>query len=336
MELVEIFENLTKGNRMKSSRFSPFEIVILPRASMSWEDFLLTTPPRSIALDGVVKGGPNYNATTGHINFDHHDNVVREATMSTAMQIMFAIKGGLAEALTVNGRVNATIYINDTDQDTVLAVWLLLNYKKFEGVQSIPHINRLLALDDRWDITGGAYPMNLDDMLVRQHTWVFKPYTELRKSGALANATAEVLLDNLEAVMGRLDRYLMNEGEEVDLDIRHKILYDSPTFKIVDEIGGNEARYHLFSKGMNAFISIVATRSDGRRVCSVGRRSRYIPFPVPLLYEDFNAAEGLTGNDRWNGSDIIGGSSRMIGTGLSWEQLRDLTNERLRKERIVT
>lgn len=317
------------------NRFSPFTLRVLPRVSMSWEEFLATTPPRSIALDGVVRGGPRYDEATAHLNFDHHDNVVREATMSTAMQVFFAIKGGLIEALTVGDRADATIYINDTDQDTALAVWLLLNYKKFEGAQSIPHINRLLALTDRWDITGGAFPMNLDDALVRRHNWVFRPYTDLRKSGGLAQATPEVMLDNLEAVLARLNCYLMGQSEEVELDTRHVILYDSPQFKIVDEIGGNEARYFLFGQGMNAFISLVARRPDGRLVCTVGRRSRYIHFPVLKLYDDFNVAEGLTRETGWNGSDIVGGSSRMNGSGLSWETLRDLTIARLKKERII-
>ena len=318
------------------SRFSPFDVVVLPRQSMSWEEFVQKTPPCSIALDGLVRGGPNFDPVTCHCNFDHHMGVVREATMSTAMQVFFAIKGGLPESFVTNGRLHSTIYINDTDQDTALAVWLLLNYKKFEGTQSIPVINRLLALDDRWDITGGAFPMNLDDALVRRHTWIFKPYTDLRKSGKLAQASEEILLDNLEAVIGRLNRYLMGQGEEADLDIRHEILYDSPQFKIVDEIGGNEARYYLFSRGMNAFISIVAKRDDGRLVCTVGRRSRYIRFPVVNLYDDFNSAEGLTKENGLNGSDIIGGSSRLLGTGLSWQTLCDITIERLKKDKVLS
>ncbi len=305
---------------------SPFTIHILPRQSLGWDDFVMTTPPRSIALDGVVRGGPRFDEETKHINFDHHDSVVREATMSTAMQVYFALKGGLVEALKVDGQVEANIYINDTDQDTALAVWLLLNYKKFEGVQSIPHVNRLIALTDRWDITGGAFPINLDDRLVRQHGWVFQPYANLRKSGGLAQANEQVMRDNLDAVLRRLDQFLMDQGGEVPLDTRHTILYDSPRFKIVDEIGGNEARYMLFSQGMNAFISLVAQRSDGRFVYSVGRRSQYIPFPVTDLYHRFNNAEGFENGEGWGGSNIVGGSSRVHGSGLTWEQLRDLTN----------
>lgn len=318
-----------------SNRYSPFKICVLPRNSMSWDEFAATAPRNSIALDGVVLGGPRFDPLTNHINFDHHDNVVREATMSTAMQVYFALKGGLMQTFMSDDGAEVSIYINDTDQDTAFAVWLLLNYKKFEGTQSIPHINRLLALDDRWDITGGAFPMNLDDNLVRQHNWVFRPYTDLRKSGGLAQATEQVMLDNLEAVIARLNRFLMGQAEEVKLDTRHELLYDSPQFKIVDEIGGNEARYFLFSKGMDAFVSLVARRPDGRFVYSVGRRSQYIRFPVETLYDDFNNAEGFGRRNGWNGSTIIGGSSRHNGSGLSWEQIRDITNRRLRRDKIL-
>lgn len=317
------------------TKIGAFKIGIHPRDSMSWETFLQRAPQRSIALDGFVYGGPNYEPKTHHFNFDHHSGVVREATMSTAMQVFYAIKGGISEELMVDDEIDATIYINDTDQDTAFAVWLLLNYKKFEGVQSIPVINRLLALTDRWDITGGAFPMHLDDELVRRHAWVFKPYTDLRKSGALASASPQVLLDNLEATIGRLSQYMMGQGKEVHLDTRHEILFDSPRFKIVDEIGGNDARYYLYGQGMNAFISIVARRPDGKFVYTVGRRSQYIRFPVRKLYDDFNKAEGLTHENGWNGSDIIGGSSRLLGSQLTWEQLRDITQKRLKEEGII-
>ena len=314
-----------------SSQPGPFDIRIMPRQSITWDKFLITTPAKSIALDGVVSGGPKYDPLTRHINFDHHDNVVREATMSTAMQVYFALKGGLMDVFgQVVGSLEPTvIYINDTDQDTSFAVWLLLNYKKFEGTQSLPNVSRLLALTDRWDITGGAFVMNLDDQIVRQHAWVFKPYTDLRKSGGLALATEQIMRDNIEAVMARLSSFMMGQSGEVELDTRHEIFHDSPAYKIVDEIGGNDARYYLYSRGMNAFVSLVAIRNDGRFVYSIGRRSQFIPFPVEQLYDDLNAAEGLDRQTGWNGSTIIGGSSRQLGSRLGWEEIQDIVDRRL-------
>lgn len=300
---------------------------------MPWQQFVDITPSKSIALDGIVKGGPRFDAESKHVNFDHHDGVVREATMSTAMQVLYAIKGGIMEYwMSTDSPIH--IYINDSDQDTSLAVWLLVNYKLFEGVQGIPHINRLLAVNDRLDITGGAYPMNLDDELVKQYAWIFQPYTDLRKSGGLAKADATSLLSNLEATQAKINKYMMNQGGQVSLDTRHEILFDCPQFKIVDEIGGNDARYYLFSKGMNAYISIVSKRTDDNLVCTIGRRSQYIPFPINQLYDDFNAREGLTRLTGWDGSDIIGGSSREFGTSLTWQEIRDMTLARLNSSKI--
>lgn len=295
---------------------------MFPRESVSRERFMAEAPENTIALDGVVQGGPFFDERTRRVNFDHHDAVVREATMSTAMQVYMAIKGGLMRLFRDTGGYN--IWMNDTDQDSTLAAWLLVNHHLFEGVQSIPHMSRLLSITDRWDITGGAFPMNLQDRIVRQHNWVFRPYTELRKTGALASANGAVLRDNLEAMFDRLNRFMMGEAEEVEIDTRHTMLYQGERFWIVDEIGGNEARYVLWSRGMQAFLSIVARRPDGKMVYSIGRRSRYIPFPVPRLYKALSAAEGLSAEDAWNGSDIVGGSNRKFGSGLSWEQARDV------------
>ena len=35
-------------------------------------------------------------------------------------------------------------------------------------------------------------------------------------------------------------------------------------------------------------------------------------------------AEDLSGENGWGGSDIVGGSSREKGTGLTWQRLRDI------------
>jgi hypothetical protein len=301
---------------------------------MTWREFLEQTPQNSIALDGVVRGGPNFDQPTHHINFDHHDNVVREATMSTCKQVYFAIKGGLFQLFRNETEKYARVYVNDSDQDTSLAVWQLENSQLLEGTQSIPALNRLISLTDELDITGGAFPRNLDERLSRQQNWIFEPYTQLRTSGALANATAEVMRDNLVSVLSRINKFMMGMAEERKGDTRHEILYDSPEgYKIIDEIGGNEARYFLFSKGLNAFISKVATRADGNKVWTIGRRSRYIPFPVRELYSVLNQAEGLSDQDGWNGSDIIGGSSRKYGSKLDSKQIAEVVDNYIRTTR---
>jgi len=289
---------------------------------MSWSSFCATSPERSIALDGFVVDGPQWDEKGLRANFDHHSGVVREATMSTAMQVMFAIKGGLMQRFG-----SAKLYINDPDQDTCLATWLLMRHRQFDGVQSHPAINRLLTLNDRLDVTGGAYPMALRDEILG---WAFEPYTDLRISGELATAGETAMRNCVDAVHARLDRVMMANPGFKKFEPTINVLYDSPQFKIVDETeSGTDARYALFAAGMNAFVSLVAERPDGRFVYSIGRRSRYIDFPVMELYLALNEAELTIRIENrtdfgWGGSDIIGGSSRKKGSSLSWQAVRDV------------
>lgn len=305
------------------------KIHVLPRKTMSWEEFFKMAPNNSIALDGIVSGGPRFDEKERKINFDHHDGVIREATMCTAMQVFIAIKGGLMDLYRENGKPLMHIFINDTDQDTSLAVWFLCNYDKFEGTLSSPSMNRLLDLTNKWDITGGAFPIAVREKRLRQYGWVFEPYTSLRKSGKLADADENILKNNLEAILSRLDKYYVGDVEEKELDIRYEILYDSPNFKFIDEIGGNDARSYLFNHGMKSFVSLVARRDDGHLVYSLGKRSKFIPFPVTTLYDDLNKAEGipLDSNNRWGGSDIVGGSPRETGSKLTWEKIVEIINK---------
>jgi hypothetical protein len=312
------------------------KLIIHPRKSLSWEEFLIESKSiPSISLDGYVNDAPNYSEPLKCVNFDHHHGVVREATMATAEQVYMAVKGGLFESFRKDGKPYADVYINDCDQDTCLAIFILENYKMFEGTGSIPQFNRLLNVDSKFDITGGAYPVNLRDELLEQHAWVFEPYTDIRKSGELASASAEVMKNCVEAVIARIHKFILGDSEKLQLDIRHEILATSSNlngFWLVEETGGNSARYHLFSHGMNAFISVVAKRPDGKYVYSIGRKSRYISFPIQEFFVLLNEKEGLTRLNGWGGSDIIGGSSRELGSSLEPKEVFELIENKLKNK----
>lgn len=291
---------------------------VLPRETMTWEEFLAQTPSGSIALDGMVSGGPRFDQSTYHINFDHHDGVVREATMCTSRQVFFAIKNG---AITHAPVAELHLWMNDPDQDASLAAWLLANHSRLDGTKSIPVLNRLIELTDRLDVTGGAFPMDLRDELVQQHNWVFQPYSESRKNGSLAVADAAAMREILEGVFARLDKFVAGEPGLLPLDTRHEILHESRHgYKMIAETGGNDARYYLFCHGLDAYISLV-TRIPAGFVYSIGRRSRYVRFPVVEIYNFLNQLE-----PGWGGSDIVGGSPRSTGSRFSPAELATLVD----------
>lgn len=291
-----------------------------PRRETTWQSFVETTPPGSIALDGYVTNGPAWCESTLHANFDHHTGCVREATMSSAMQVYFAIKGGLCSRIK-----DIEVYVNDIDQDTAMAIWLLRNHHLFEGPASIPSIGRILTINDRFDITGGSFPTNLADDTYYQHCWVFQPYTEMRKAGEIATASVATMRTLLESIEARLDALLMGKAQLYQPSTKYEILASTEKITVVDEIDGIEARHHLFAAGLikNAYLSIVARR-DGRTVYTIGRRSRYVDFDLPSKYPLLNKAETI--GKGWGGSDIIGGSDRMHASGLTWQQVLEVVS----------
>jgi hypothetical protein len=283
---------------------------------MSREESALVMPSYSIALDGAVACGPFWDRERRHQNFNHHEGVVRSATMSTAMQVYFALKTGLMRLF--RGHI-VHLWINDTDQDTALAVWLLLNWWRFVGVQSNPRISRLLSLNDRWDITGGAFPMALNDSVLREINWVFGLYTALRRTGGLIGATEQVLRDNIEGTLARLDRYFM--GDEVGREEAigdYEVLHESRHFKVVDEKSGLDARLRLFAQGLlSGYVSIIGRKGD-LTVYTIGRSGQWDDFDPAELYPVLNRLEGSA---VWGGSDDIGGCR--AGSRLSWHEVRD-------------
>jgi hypothetical protein len=149
----------------------PIDLIIHPRESVTREAFVRDNPRGDVALDGYVRGGPFRDKETLHANFDHHEGVIRAITMSTCMQVYYAIKGRFVERRNGNFRM----HINDPDQDTALATWLLKNHHLFSGSKSHPAISRILELTNKLDITGGTFPMDLSDVTLGQQLWTSTP-----------------------------------------------------------------------------------------------------------------------------------------------------------------
>jgi hypothetical protein len=116
-------------------------------------------------------------------------------------------------------------------------------------------------------------------------------------------------------------------------------MYESPYgYKIIHEIGGTDARYALFAQGrLNAYVSLVATRSDGKYIWVVGRKSNSVQFPIQELCTLYNQLEVpfYTGRDLpipdkiWNGSDLVSGC-RLYGSFLDATMLHEATDDFLR------
>lgn len=105
---------------------------------LTFNAFVRNRPSKSIALDGYVRGGPQYDDLTQHINFNHHEDVDRLATRATCGQVAIALRQGLADLIYPNGE-EWTVYVNDCDEDVSLS-WFLLCNPHFVGVGANPPV----------------------------------------------------------------------------------------------------------------------------------------------------------------------------------------------------
>lgn len=61
------------------------ELVVQPeQAPLRGEEFVTTSPPLSIALDGYVWGSPRFDESGPRLNCNHHEEVDRLATREPA------------------------------------------------------------------------------------------------------------------------------------------------------------------------------------------------------------------------------------------------------------
>ncbi|WP_131771103.1 hypothetical protein, partial [Candidatus Protofrankia californiensis] len=109
-------------------------------------------PTYSIALDGMVQG-PRLDLEGRRLSFDHHGNCTRLVTSATCRQVLDALLLGLDP-------VPYTVYVNDIDGDTALAVALLAHPEWVApGSAHAPRTRALVETVGARDAHGPAYPV---------------------------------------------------------------------------------------------------------------------------------------------------------------------------------
>src|SRR5918995_171878 len=77
----------------------------------------------AIFLDGAAQGGPFVEVQKELYNLDHHEGCIRPFTLATCEQAMVLIRS----VVDLRKR-DWTVFANDSDLDTVLALWAILNH----------------------------------------------------------------------------------------------------------------------------------------------------------------------------------------------------------------
>lgn len=283
------------------------ELSMQPRAvPVEWASFCKTARPYSIALDGFVGGGPEFDPSVPLMNLNHHDGVRRIETRATCAQVQIRLHLGLMRTFRDAGGPRMIVCVNDCDEDVCLS-WFQLKHHTLCGQVMNPLLNRLVHVEDMMDTTAGSYPYSGDLEMMREVAWVFEPYRRFRSSGEIDRREADAFVAVVTDVENRIMRHVTGRGDRLDLNVEYQKIGGGTGWALVREIGA-QARQGVFGDGHVAFVA-VRDRPDKRFVYSIGRLSDTIPFPVARIFERLNLEEGCVA-DRWGGGDVIGGSPR--------------------------
>jgi hypothetical protein len=304
-------------------KFQNIRLHVAPKRFDNWDDFIEKTPEYSIGIE-VMDDVPGHIGHRAH--FDHHKGVIREATMSAAMQAYIGVRQGRLMERWLQRKEPIDVYVWNADQDVCLAAFVLEYHHLLERAEGAPLVRWIVQYNNKIDVCGGLYPVRLDELVRNHFTWVFEPYRVQRMAGKQQNDD-ELVKNTIWEVCERLHALLLGRAGTTPITSEPEILYESPyDFVIVDEKGDPNARLVLASKGHRNLISLICKRPSGRYTYSIIRGSPYDEdtFQVLKLIAVFQAAEDQPHEPIWGGSDLAAGSDSVLGSSLSWEQLRDI------------
>jgi hypothetical protein len=307
------------------------DLIVPASRFTSWDAFLAGSPEYSIGVE-VVDAAPGMREH--RINFDHHAGVLREATLSAALQAYIAVRQGQLMRRWLEHRNPIPVYVWNADQDVSLTVFILSHHQLLERMEGSPQLRWIVQYNTKIDICGGLYPVSLDELVRNHFTWVFDPYRRQRMHGKTPD-DADLVKDTIREVCERLQALLDGTAGTSPITACPEILYRSPhNFVIANEFGDPHSRLVLASQGHTNLISLVATRPSGRYTYSLIRGTLYDDgrFEIPKLIEAFQAAEDRPEEPIWGGSSLAAGSDSELGSSLEWQTLRDITERVMRGE----
>ncbi len=281
-------------------------------------------PPGTIYLDGVAQTEPFLDHDKKVYNLDHHEGCVRAFTLATCEQaLIMCVKG-----LDLRDR-EWKIFANEPDLDTILAVWIILNYQRINNREAIHRrsLFALVRLEGVIDALGlemrelSGLPRDLLQKLMRIIDNLRAEELDLKKEGTWSKTD---YLDYTVRVLRKLDHFLIKLGELDDFKgveelARIELNPNRIAVAVESDLGIYELEPHL-TKLYGHRLGWVALRKE-KRTYTLRQMDLFMPVSLENVYQRLNfmdpAVKGRMGVNRWGGSDDIGGSPRGTGTHLN-------------------
>jgi len=305
------------------------EVIAEPGIVKTWNQFLKENPPYSIALDGYVSDESREDSTIPMLNLDHHVNVKRLETNSTCAQTFKKIKEGLLEKIfNENNEPKANLYINHSDQDVALSVFLFKNHKLITSRKN-DLLEELVKIEDELDKTAGMCKVDVNSEIFQKLAWIFQPYMDAKNFGLLDDLNSNVLIKNINLIENRIVLYLNGKAEKLKEDSDYKIAYHNKSKKwaLIIELG-TYAKTKMYNDGIESFVTFREKRNDNNFIYNLFNISLGTKHKTEDIYDILNKEEGISedNNDRWGGNEF-GGSPRIKGSKISPKKLTKIIDD---------
>ena len=278
-------------------------------------------PRGTIFIDGAAQSEPFLDVARGIYNLDHHEGCVRAFTLATCEQAMVLILKGLD----LDGE-RWTVYGNEPDLDTVLAIWLLLNHRRF-GADDTTVRRRLLPIVrlqgvidahglELKDLT--AFPKDIEESSLAIIDQLRTEELEIKREGRWG---AIDLLDFTLASVQKIDELVYQPHDfaglkEIEELARVRISSDRFAVACRSEAGIYEVEESL--KAVHGErLGLIILQKDALSF-TLRQVDPFLLNTLDQFYERLNLFDpAVSGDLRWGGSSDIGGSPRGSGTKLS-------------------
>jgi hypothetical protein len=286
-------------------------------------------PQGSIFLDGAAQGEPFLSPERAVYNLDHHEGCVRAFTLATCEQAMVLIR----KRVDLRKR-EWTIYANDADLDTVLAIWVLLNHLRLvhQNPELCAEILPLLRLEGTIDALGVelqdlcGLPPDLMRITRARMDQLLRYERSVRSSGAWEEVDlAAFVARQLRAIDRMVYSAEVLDGQHTAIDELARAEIGGGSIAVVcrSELGVYEVEQEL--RRLHGDRLGIFALQKARGTYTLRQVDPCLPTRLEEIYAHLNlvdpGSDGSLSPNRWGGSDEIGGSPRGAGSQMSPQQV---------------
>ncbi len=298
--------------------------------------------PGSVFLDGAAQGEPFLDPKREVYNLDHHEGCVRSFLLATCEQAMVLIRKGIDLR-----KREWTVYANDADLDTVLAIWVLLNHLRLDdrGTETRARVMPLVRLQGVIDAQG----LDMQDMsalppelLAEIHACIDElrePELALKRRGRWGESD---LLGYTADRLRAIDRLVYSPTHFDDVTDVEQLARVEITTGSVAVVCRSKAGIYEVERQLRRLhgkrLGVIVLRT-GAATYTLRQVNPYLPTSLDRFYAHLNlvdpGAGGHRSANRWGGSTEIGGSPRTTGTRLAPEQIARVCQQAFRPPALV-